>query len=190
MPPAPPEPVRTPRQQFVRLLDHFHDYLLAEKENGNDTVTASAALAASLAAPLPRANPPPRRQPASASPRMDLYFVLGAPLKPDADDLLTRMIAAMGFNRNDAAVAVGPADQMAGRKPRVIVALGPDAVKQLPGAESGAAARGAWGECQGTPLMVTHNPADLVDAVKLKKEAWTDLQAVMAKLGKNPPARK
>ncbi|MFO7534440.1 MAG: hypothetical protein R6X19_01930 [Kiritimatiellia bacterium] len=190
MPPAPLESDRNPRAQFVRLLDQFHDFLLAEKEKGNDTVCATAALAVSLSAPLPRqAVPAARPQPASP-PRMDLFFVLSAPLKPDADDLLTRMIAAMGFDRSHASVAVGPASELAGRNPRAIVALGADAAKRLPGAATASVTRGVWSDYEGTPLMVTHHPAELVGALNLKKEAWADLQAVMAKLGKAPAARK
>jgi hypothetical protein len=189
MPPALPESDRNPRSQFVRLLDQFHDFLVAEKENGNDTVCATAALAVSLADPLPQANRP-SVPPQPALPRPDLFFILSDPLKPDADDLLTRMIAAMGFDRNQASVAVGPAAELAGRKPRAIVALGAEAAKQLPGAAAESYARGVWSDYAGTPLMVTHNPADLVGALNLKKEAWADLQAVMAKLGKTPPARK
>lgn len=77
-------------------------------------------------------------------------------------------------------------------QPRVLVALGKTAVDGLLGAErfkTMGAARGAWHDYNGTPLRATYHPSYLLrqeglrtdTALKIKRDAWEDLLAVMEK---------
>jgi uracil-DNA glycosylase len=88
-------------------------------------------------------------------------------------------------------------------KPKVIVALGATAAKNLLGVQdSMAALRGRFydfsppgtvddtGEPLVCKLAVTYHPAFLLRDPRQKKETWKDLQMVMKYLGLEPPARK
>lgn len=77
-------------------------------------------------------------------------------------------------------------------QPRVLVALGKTAVDGLLGAErfkTMGAARGAWHDYKGLPLRATYHPSYLLRqeglrseaALKIKRDAWEDLLAVMEK---------
>lgn len=77
-------------------------------------------------------------------------------------------------------------------QPRVLVALGKTAVDGLLGAErfkTMGAARGTWHEYNGIPLRATYHPSYLLRqeglrsaaALKIKRDAWEDLLAVMEK---------
>lgn len=77
-------------------------------------------------------------------------------------------------------------------QPRVLVALGKTAVDGLLGADrfkSMGAARGAWHTYNGIPLRATYHPSYLLRqeglrseaAMKIKRDAWEDLLAVMEK---------
>jgi DNA polymerase len=78
--------------------------------------------------------------------------------------------------------------------PRVLVALGKTAVDGLLGADrfkTMGAARGAWHEYGGIPLRATYHPSYLLrqegltsaSAMKIKRDAWEDLLAVMERAG-------
>lgn len=78
--------------------------------------------------------------------------------------------------------------------PRVLVALGKTAVDGLLGADrfkTMGAARGAWHEYAGIPLRATYHPSYLLRqeglksaaAMKIKRDAWEDLLAVMERAG-------
>ncbi|MBA3849378.1 MAG: uracil-DNA glycosylase [Opitutus sp.] len=75
-------------------------------------------------------------------------------------------------------------------QPKVLVALGKTAVDGLLGAErfkTMGAARGSWHTCASTPLRATYHPSYLLRqeglrseaALKIKRDAWEDLLAVM-----------
>jgi uracil-DNA glycosylase len=77
-------------------------------------------------------------------------------------------------------------------QPRVLVALGKTAVDGLLGADrfkTMGAARGAWHAYNGIPLRATYHPSYLLRqeglrseaALKIKRDAWEDLLAVMEK---------
>ena len=127
-----------------------------------------------------------------------------------AGQLLTKMIEAMGYRRED--VFIGnilkcrPPDnrqpmpdemelclpflksQIAIIKPKVIIALGATAVKGLLNLATGITKlRGKWHSFEGIDLMPTYHPAYLLRNPPAKKEVWEDLQEVLRHLGRTPP---
>ena len=49
---------------------------------------------------------------------------------------------------------------------------------------------GRWLDYNGIPVMPTYHPAYLLRNKPAKKDAWADLQAVMAVFGRKPPTRR
>ena len=99
---------------------------------------------------------------------VDLVFV-GEAMEPEADRLLTKMIEAMGYRRED--VVVCSELELDSQRPKIIVALGrPDLL------------RGHWTSYQGIDLMPTFHPAELLKSPEKKREAWEDLKTVMKRL--------
>lgn len=137
----------------------------------------------------------------------------GSPFVGEAGQLLDKMIAAMGYGRDDvyicnivkcrppenrkpepsemAACQQFLAAQLALIKPRVIVALGATALQGLTGASEGITRmRGKWKLYKGTtPIMPTFHPAYVLRQPAAKRDVWNDLQEVMRFLGKSPPAK-
>jgi len=135
----------------------------------------------------------------------------GEPFVGAAGRLLDKMIAAMGYHRDEVYIAnivkCRPPnnrkpelaemeacmpylrEQLALVKPKVIVALGATAVAGLLGSTEGITRlRGKWKLYKGvTPVMPTFHPAYLLRDPSKKRDAWTDLQEVMKHLGKAPP---
>ncbi len=153
------------------------------------------------------------------NPKAELMFVGEAPghdedLKAEpfvgrAGQLLTKMIAAMGFSRDDVYIAniikCRPPDnrypeddevaqclpflkqQIAVIRPKIIVSLGNLATQRLLQTKVGITAlHGRFKEFEGIPLMPTYHPAFLLRNPNMKKPCWEDLQKVMAFL--NPPS--
>jgi len=137
----------------------------------------------------------------------------GRPFVGAAGQLLDKMIEAMGYKRGEVFIAnivkcrppgnrVPLPDEMnacvpylkaqiALIKPKVIVALGKTAVQGLLQEEVAITKfRGTWCTYEGIDLMPTYHPAFLLRSPGHKGEAWADLKAVLAKLGKEPPAKK
>ncbi len=132
----------------------------------------------------------------------------GVPFVGPAGQLLDRMIAAMGYARDEVYVCnavkcrppsnrkpepqeVGAcfpylAEQLAIVAPKVIVALGATAAESLLGAPVAITrARGQWRLYRGSiPLMLTFHPAYLLRQPAAKRDVWQDLQAVLEKLGR------
>jgi len=129
-----------------------------------------------------------------------------------AGQLLTRIIEAMGLTRDqvwignivkcrppgnrtplpDEMEACLPylKEQIALLKPRIIVCLGATAVKGLLQASAGITKlRGTWMSFEGTDVMPTYHPAYLLRNPAGKREVWEDMQAVLARLGREPPPR-
>ncbi|MDR0993308.1 MAG: uracil-DNA glycosylase [Verrucomicrobiota bacterium] len=127
-----------------------------------------------------------------------------------AGQLLTKMIQAMGYAREDVFIAnivkcrppgnrVPSPDEMAGCmpylkrqiaiiQPKLIVCLGATAVRGLVQEQTSISrVRGSWREFEGIPVMLTFHPAYLLRDPRKKVEAWADLKAVLARLGKTPP---
>ena len=148
----------------------------------------------------------------------------GRPFVGRAGQLLNKMIEAMGLKREQVYIANvvkcrPPGNRTPEReecdtcspflmrqiqviRPKVIVALGATAAKNLLGVnDSMASMRGRFydfspprtltdsGEPFDCKLAVTYHPAFLLRDPRQKKEAWKDLQMVMRYLGLKPPPR-
>jgi len=134
----------------------------------------------------------------------------GLPFVGAAGELLTRIIQAMGFSREEVYIANIVKCRPPGNRdpepdeiescipflkkqieiiaPRAIVALGRVAAQAL--LESDAplgAMRGRMRQLGGVPLMVTYHPAYLLRNSSAKKTAWEDVQQIMRLFGKKPP---
>ncbi|HEY3665878.1 MAG TPA: uracil-DNA glycosylase [Polyangiaceae bacterium] len=138
----------------------------------------------------------------------------GLPFVGAAGQLLDRMIAAMGLERDEVYVCnivkcrppdnrKPETDEMAACmpylneqleliQPRVIVALGATAVQGLFGTSEGITRlRGKWKQLRGQiDVMPTFHPAYLLRTPAAKREVWEDLQEVLRRLGRNAPARR
>jgi DNA polymerase len=159
---------------------------------------------------------------ARGSPDAELVFVgegpgrdediQGLPFVGAAGQLLDKMIAAMGYGRDDVyicnVVKCRPPENRTPRpeealacsrflvpqlhavSPKVIVGLGRCAAQALGVAEATGAWRGRWGSFQGIPVLPTYHPAFLLRTPEQKRTVWEDLQLVMARLGKSAPKRR
>jgi uracil-DNA glycosylase family 4 len=135
----------------------------------------------------------------------------GLPFVGRAGQLLNNMISAMGIKREDVYIANvvkcrPPGNRTPERdecdtcspflmqqieiiKPKIIVALGAVAAKNLLGLnDSMANLRGKIYDFKSTKLAVTYHPAYLLRDPRQKAEAWKDLQMVMKHLGMAAPA--
>ena len=136
----------------------------------------------------------------------------GLPFVGKAGQLLDRMIAAMGFDRDEVYVcnvvkcrppenrkpeldemaACMPylEEQLALIRPQVIVALGATAVQGLLGTTEGITRlRGKWKRFREIDVMPTFHPAYLLRTPAAKREVWEDLQEVMRRVGQSAPRR-
>lgn len=136
----------------------------------------------------------------------------GEPFVGRAGQLLTRIIEAMGFSRRDVYIAnvlkCRPPDnrqpepqeianclpylqqQIELIRPQVIVALGAIAVRGLLDINLGITRmRGQWYTYRGIPLMPTFHPAYLLRNPNAKRDVWTDMKQVLAKLNRPIPRR-
>jgi DNA polymerase len=135
----------------------------------------------------------------------------GIPFVGKAGQLLDRMIAAMGFDRDEVYVCnvvkcrppnnrKPQPDEMATCRPylveqlellepKVIVALGASAVEGLLGITGGITRlRGNWRLYNGRiAVMPTFHPAYLLRTPEAKREVWNDLKEVVKHLGRTLP---
>ncbi|MEM7496262.1 MAG: uracil-DNA glycosylase [Myxococcota bacterium] len=149
------------------------------------------------------------------NPRAEVVFVgeapgadedaQGEPFVGRAGRLLTRMIEAMGMQRQDVYICnvikcrpPGNRDpepdevascepflkkQLAIVQPRIIVALGRYACQcLLRTKQSMSRLRGQWADYEGIALMPTFHPAYLLRSPDKKREVWRDLRAVLDRL--------
>lgn len=137
----------------------------------------------------------------------------GLPFVGKAGQLLDRMVAAMGYGRdevyicnvvkcrppenrtplpNESAACLPYLEQQLDLvQPKVIVALGRTAAQGLGLVdETTRGWRGAWRTWRGVPVMSTYHPAFLLRNPNMKRPVWEDLQQVMARLGRTPPPSK
>jgi uracil-DNA glycosylase family 4 len=157
------------------------------------------------------------------NPLADLVFVgeapggdedrMGEPFVGLAGQLLTKMIGAMGFRREDVYIcnvikcrppnnrnpepdeveACEPflKGQLGAIKPRIIVTLGKFASQSICRDSTPITRlRGHMRTYEGIPVMPTYHPAYLLRTPEAKREAWADLQAVLVeleKMGITPP---
>jgi uracil-DNA glycosylase family 4 len=154
------------------------------------------------------------------NPRAEIMFVGEAPGRDEdmqgepfvgrAGELLTKIIIAMGFKREDVYIAnvikCRPPEnrtplpdevtnclpyllsQIELVKPKLIVALGATAVRALLDVQLGITKmRGHWYTFRDIPIMPTFHPAYLLRNPPAKKEVWEDMKAVLEKLGRPVP---
>jgi uracil-DNA glycosylase family 4 len=127
----------------------------------------------------------------------------GSPFVGPAGQLLDKMVAAMGFGRDDVYIcnivkcrppgnrtplpseagACAPflLGQLDAISPAVIVALGRCAAENM-GLVAGGGWRGRWGKFRGVDVMPTYHPAFLLRSPEFKRPVWEDLQKVTARL--------
>jgi DNA polymerase len=137
----------------------------------------------------------------------------GFPFVGPAGQLLDKMIAAMGIERDDVYVcnivkcrppknrtpepeemsSCMPylVEQLSLVEPKVIVALGKTAVQGLFGTAEGITRiRGRWRLYQGRiAVMPTFHPAYLLRNPAAKREVWADLQLVLKQMGRAVPGK-
>ncbi|OJH36913.1 uracil-DNA glycosylase [Cystobacter ferrugineus] len=158
----------------------------------------------------------------SGNPRAELVFVgegpgetedqQGVPFVGAAGQLLTKMIEAMGYRRDDIyicnVVKCRPPNnrnpepdevaacepflraQLKAIQPKAIVALGKFAAQTLLRDSTPITRlRGNWRQYEGIQLMPTFHPAYLLRQPAEKRKAWEDLQQVMKFFGKTSGQR-
>ncbi len=136
----------------------------------------------------------------------------GIPFVGRAGQLLTRMIEAMGYQRDQVFIANIVKCRPPGNRaptaqeieaclpylrrqitlirPVVIVPMGNVAVQGLLGTTSGITQlRNRWHAYEGIPVMPTFHPSYLLRFPAVKKDAWADLLMVLKRLGRTPPPR-
>ena len=137
----------------------------------------------------------------------------GVPFVGRAGELLTKMIAAMQFSRQEVYICNTVKCRPPGNRnpepdeteacrafaerqielvnPEVIVVLGAVPLRFLfPNVFGGIRMlRGKWMEYKGIRVMPTYHPAYLLRNPSAKADAWNDLQQVMAVFGKTPRRR-
>lgn len=150
------------------------------------------------------------------NPNADLMFIgegpgydedlQGLPFVGKAGVLLTKMIGAMQFTRQDVFIAnivkcrppqnrnPFPEEALACLpylkrqieliKPKVIVLLGAVPLEHLMGIKGIRKMRGRWLDYNGIPVMPTYHPAYLLRFQEAKRDTWHDLQQVMQLFGK------
>jgi uracil-DNA glycosylase family 4 len=137
----------------------------------------------------------------------------GEPFVGAAGQLLDKMIAAMGYARSDVYIcnvikcrppynrnpepdevaACEPflKGQLGAIKPRMIVALGKFAAQSICREQTPISRlRGNFRTYEGIQVMPTYHPAFLLRTPEAKRQAWSDLQAVLAalaRMGITPP---
>jgi uracil-DNA glycosylase len=142
---------------------------------------------------------------------------LGEPFVGAAGQLLDKMIAGMGYRRDEVYICnivkcrppnnrTPEADEVTSCRPylvqqlelcrpKYIVALGTTAIKGLLNTNEGIMKlKGNWKLYRGIPVMPTFHPSYLLHQQKdparyqeVRKEVWEHLKQVMARLGKAPP---
>jgi uracil-DNA glycosylase family 4 len=155
------------------------------------------------------------------NPRAELMFVgeapgadedvQGVPFVGRAGQLLTKMIEAMGFSRDDVYIAnvvkCRPPEnrnpepdeiescepflfrQIEAIKPKVVVALGAFAAKTLLKSQDPISKlRGQVYDYHGAKLIPTFHPSFLLRSPGQKKYAWEDLKKALAIMDREPPA--
>ena len=136
--------------------------------------------------------------------------IQGVPFVGRAGQLLTKMIAAMGFSRDDVYIAnvlkcrppgnrnPEPDEialcepflfrQLASVEPKVVIALGAFAARTLLKTDDPISRlRGRVFDYRGAKLIPTFHPSFLLRSPGYKREAWDDLKKALAILGRELP---
>jgi uracil-DNA glycosylase len=135
----------------------------------------------------------------------------GVPFVGRAGQLLTKMIEAMGFRRDDVYIAnvlkcrppgnrnpepdeIATCEpylfrQLASVEPKVVIALGAFAARTLLKTDEPISRlRGRVFDYRGAKLIPTFHPSFLLRSPGYKREAWEDLKKALALLGRELPA--
>jgi len=178
--------VETEEMERDLLLRALRGYLEELRESGVDE--------------LSYAEPPSGGPGCSAvgDPRARLLFVMtGAGFAGEAGGLLVNIVKAMGFAAEQVhllcfcvdpgGAASATREELLGRiaavAPEVVVALGEAAAQLLlDSREPIEALRGRFHDLAGTPLMPTLHPEALQENPDLKREVWSEMKQVMARL--------
>ncbi len=138
---------------------------------------------------------------------------IGLPFVGRAGQLLDKIIAAMGFDRDEVYIANvikcrppqnrNPRDDEIGScypflkrqihvvAPKLICTLGTFAAQTLLGSiEPISRLRGRFHQYEGIPLLPTYHPAYLLRNPEMKKVVWQDVQQISVKLGRTPVGKK
>ncbi len=120
-------------------------------------------------------------------------------------EVLSKMITAMGYSLSEIVLtnicgkprsdkpptaaemkAAMPAftKKVRDANPKVILLLGSTAALGILGKQDISSIHGKWFNFDGIPLMPTYHPAYLIKFPQVKRDAWSDLQRVMVRLGK------
>lgn len=157
------------------------------------------------------------------NPKADLMFIgegpgaeedrSGEPFVGPAGQLLTKIIQAMGFSREEVYIAnivkcrpprnrdpepdeinacIGFLKaQVSAVQPKVIVCLGRPASQTLLDTRTAISRlRGQWSQFEGIDVMPTFHPSYLLRSPDQKRPVWEDMQAVVKKMGRELPKRK
>ena len=157
------------------------------------------------------------------NPKADLMFIgegpgaeedrSGEPFVGPAGQLLTKIIQAMGFSREEVYIAnivkcrppknrdpepdeisacIGfLKGQVSAIQPKVIVCLGRPASQTLLNSRTAISRlRGQWSQFEGIDVMPTFHPSYLLRSPEQKRPVWEDMQAVVKKMGRELPKRK
>ncbi|GAW65886.1 uracil-DNA glycosylase [Geoanaerobacter pelophilus] len=128
-------------------------------------------------------------------PQARLLFVMhGSGFSGEAGGLLEKIVAAMGFSKEEVCLLSLPpggvsraalASRVASLAPEVVVSMGEEATSLLLQSEAPLQRlRGRFHDLAGIPLMPTHHPEAMLENQGLKRDAWNDMQKVMGRLGK------
>ena len=115
----------------------------------------------------------------------DLFLKMVGAMKIDLDDLYICMAhKCFGPGAREKIVETKPflEKQIELVKPEVILIFGGAALNILIGEQSLMKNRGKWLDLNGIPTIATFPPAYLQQKAEAKREAWNDLQQVMARL--------
>ena len=202
---------------YNQLLDAFEQALELERECGTRTVDCDRTLlspptapapapVAPAARPVPVVPPAPKPAPRPVQPAVpvaavggalvDFAFLTEGVLQGAAQDLLVKMVAAMGYARTQVTVVPAATAVAAPPRARVYIVLGSEAFRQF--APGQRAALGLWTRVRDVPTVVTYSPARILsyfgnDAAALtnaKRQIWSDLKSALARIGKQPPVRR
>jgi DNA polymerase len=216
LPPARPRPIVPPPKLRTPSVAPLSDSASAAVRHALDEIAATVAACRRCSLHRTRT----KTVPGQGNPTPEILFVGEAPGADEdqqglafvgaAGQLLTRMIAAMGFAREQVFIAnvlkCRPPNnrpplpeemetclpylraQIGALKPKVIVALGATAIRGLLGQTPGITKlRGTWLSFDGVPVMPTFHPSYLLRTPSAKRVVWDDLQAVLKALGRTPP---
>lgn len=134
----------------------------------------------------------------TGDPQAGLLFVLtGAGLAGTSGDLFARIIKAMGFEPGEVYLLSFPErssesarvlraallERIRAVAPKVVVALGERAAQMLlQSGEPLSSLRGRFRDLEGTPLMATLHPDQILADESLKREVWQEMKQVMGRL--------